>query len=131
MDVKKIKNKKQYLASLARFEQVFQAKPGTPENHASIFGGNGNSVTGNCSAILGGGGNGDGSFAFIGMYGNGLIAITDPATYGVQVHFGQTHSLLRTRLMLPPTLFYRPELFTRLQPDLAQDQNNCLSNCLE
>lgn len=29
MEVKKIKNKKQYLGALERFEEIFQAKPGT------------------------------------------------------------------------------------------------------
>jgi len=32
MEVKKIKNKKQYLAALERFEEIFQAKPGTNES---------------------------------------------------------------------------------------------------
>jgi hypothetical protein len=52
-------------------------------NHSSIFGGNGNSVSGSCSAIFGGTGNSDGGFANIGIFGSGLTATVDPATYGV------------------------------------------------
>ena len=44
--------------------------PGT--NHASIFGGNGNQLSGNCSAILGGSGNNDNGVPNTGMYANGL-----------------------------------------------------------
>ena len=52
-------------------------------NHSSIFSGNGNTVAGSCSSILGGSGNSDGGFPFTGMYGNALIASVAPATLGV------------------------------------------------
>jgi len=56
-------------------------------NHASIFGGINNCVAGSCSSILGGSGNSDGGFSFIGMYGNGLVATKAPSAYGVPSAF--------------------------------------------
>lgn len=47
--------------------------PGT--NHASIFGGQNNQVSGNCSAILGGSGNTDGGNPFVGIFGNGVVGL--------------------------------------------------------
>ena len=32
MEVKKIKNKTQYLSALERFEEIFEARPGSPES---------------------------------------------------------------------------------------------------
>jgi hypothetical protein len=49
--------------------------------------GAGNCVTGNWSAVLGGQGNFDGGYNFIGMYGNGLVATQAPSSYNVPSAF--------------------------------------------
>jgi len=59
--------------------------PGT--NHASIFSGNGNTVAGSCSVVLGGLNNGDGGFPNTAVFGNTLVASVDPATMGVPSAF--------------------------------------------
>ena len=43
-------------------------------NHSSIFSGNGNTVAGSCSSILGGSGNSDGGFNYVGIFGQGITA---------------------------------------------------------
>src|SRR6185312_2812354 len=43
-------------------------------NHSSIFSGKGNTVSGSCSSILGGSGNSDGGFGYVGIFGQGITA---------------------------------------------------------
>ena len=46
-------------------------------NHSSIFSGNGNTVAGSCSSILGGSGNSDGGFNYVGIFGQGITGVCD------------------------------------------------------
>ena len=56
-------------------------------NSFFIGGGQGNTITGSYSAIVGGKGNDEGGMGFTGMYGNGLIATVSPTTMGVPSAF--------------------------------------------
>ena len=44
-------------------------------NHSSIFSGNGNIVSGSCSSILGGSGNSDGGFNYVGIFGQAITGV--------------------------------------------------------
>jgi hypothetical protein len=50
-------------------------------NHSSIFGGDGNNVSGSCSTILGGSGNNDGGFAYAGIFGQAVTGVMNNALH--------------------------------------------------
>ena len=50
-----------------------------PVLHSGIFGGFGNTVFGSCSSILGGSGNSDGGFNYVGIFGQNVIGVTPNA----------------------------------------------------
>ena len=51
----------------------------TGTNHSSIFSGQNNTVSGSCSAILGGSGNNDNGFNYVGIFGQNVTGVINNA----------------------------------------------------
>ena len=80
--------------------------PGT--NHSSIFSGNGNCVSGSCSSILGGSGNSDGGFNYVGIFGQNVTGVI-PNAFHAENFVGQNMPLYTGTLPYPAgskALFY-------------------------